>query len=90
MEGHSSFSTRLLTDMKEWVTLQLYLGLSVQHVMAHYRKKLFQAMSQTKGDPMNIFTHDMFFTHQNVRNLASKKATETYYLHQNNALNVRM
>ena len=42
----SSFSAHLSADMKEWMIVQLDLGLSVQQVMAHHRKKLFQRMSQ--------------------------------------------
>ena len=47
-------------------------------------------MLQTKGDPKNVLTRDMFLTHQDVMNLLSKKAIETYHLHRNDALSVRM
>ena len=69
---------------------QLDLGLSVQRVMAHHREKVFQMMLQTTGEHNDIFTWDMFITHQDVRNLSSKKAVETYHLHQNDALSMRM
>ena len=90
MERRSSFSARLSTEMKEWVIAQLDLGLSVQQVMAHHREKVFHMMSQTPSDRDKILTRDMFITHQDARNLSSKKAAETYRLHQNDALSVRM
>ena len=90
MERRSSFSACLSTEMKEWVIVQLDLGLSVQQIMAHHREKVFHMMLQTTGERNDLLTWDMFITHQDVRNLSSKKATETYHLHQNDALNVRM
>ena len=90
MERRLSFSACLSTEMKEWVIAQLDLGLSVQQVMAHYREKVFHMMSQTSGEPNNILTRDMFITHQDVWNLSSKKAAETYRLHQNDALSMCM
>ena len=88
MERRSSFSACLLTKMKEWVIAQLDLGLSVQHIMAHHREKVFHMMSQTTGKPNNLLTQDMLITHQDVRNLSSKKVA--YCLHQNDALSVHM
>ena len=90
MEGKSSFSAHLSNEMKEWVIAQLDLGFTEQQVMAHHREKLFLTMSELKGDGTSVLTHDMFLSHQDVRNLSSKKAAETYRLHQNDALNVRM
>ena len=58
--------------------------------MAHHREKLFSTMSELKGDGTSILTCDMFLNHQDVRNLSLKKAAETYRLHQNDALSVRI
>ena len=90
MEGKSSFSAHLSNEMKEWVTTQLDLGLTIQQVMVHHREKLFFRMSELKGDGTSVLTCDMFLSHQDVRNLLLKKAAETYRLHQNDALSVRM
>ena len=90
MEGKSSFSAYLSTEMKEWVIAQLDLGVIVQQVMAHHGENFFLTMSKVKGDGTNILTRDMFLNHQDVRNLSSKKALETYRLHQNDALNMRI
>ena len=90
MEARTSFSAHLSTAMKEWVIAQLDLGLTVQQVLAHHREKLFSTMSKLEGDGASILTLDMFLSHQDVRNLSSKKAAETYRLHQNDALSVRM
>ena len=90
MERRSSFSAHLSTEMKEWVIAQLDLGLSVQQIMAHHREKVFHMMTQTTGERNDILTWDMFITHQDVWNLSSKKAVETYRIHQNDALSVRM
>ena len=84
MEGKSSFSIHLSTEMKEWVIAQLDLGLT-----AHHREKLFFTMLKLKGDGTSVLTCDMFLSHQDVRNLSSKKATETYRLHQNDALSMQ-
>ena len=90
MEGKSSFSAHLSNEMKEWVIAQLDLGLTIQQVMAHHRENLFLTMSKLKGDGTSVLTCDMFLSHQDVRNLSSKKAAETYCLHQNDALSVCM
>ena len=90
MEGKSSFSSHLSNEMKEWVTAQLDLGLTIQQVMTHHREKLFLRMSELKGDGINVLTCDMFLNHQDVKNLSLKKAAQIYRLHQNDALSVRM
>ena len=90
MEGKSSFSAHLSTEMKGWVIALLDLGLTIQQIMAHHREKLFLRMSELKGDCTSVLTRDMFLSHQDVRNLSSKKAAETYRLHQNDALGVCM
>ena len=90
MEARTSFSAHLSTAMKDWVIAQLDLGLTVQQILAHHREKLFSTMSELKGDGASVLTRDMFLSHQDVRNLSSKKAAETYRVHQNDALNIRM
>ena len=90
MEGKSSFSAHLSTEMKGWVIAQLDLGLTVQQIMAHHREKLFLRMSELKGDGTTVLTRDMFLSHQDVENLSSKKVAEMYRLHQNDALNMHM
>ena len=90
MEAKTSFSGHLSTVMKGWVLAQLDLGLTVQQVLAHHREKLFSSMSKLKGEGANVLTRDMFLSDQDVRNLSSKKAAETYCLHQNDALSVCM
>ena len=90
MEAKTSFSAHLSIALKEWIIAQLHLGLTVQQVLAHHREKLFSTMSELKGDGASILTRDMFLSHQDVRNLSVKKAAETYHLHQNDALSVRM
>ena len=62
----------------------------MQQIMAHHREKVFHMMSQTTSKRNDILTWDMFITHQDVQNLSSKKVVETYRLHQNNALSMRM
>ena len=90
MEAKTSFSGHLSTAMKGWVLAQLDLGLSVQQVLAQHREKLFASMSELKGEGANFLTRDMFLSDQDVRNLSSKKAAETYWLHPNDALSVWM
>ena len=90
MEAKTSFSGYLSTAMKGWVLAQLDLGLSVQQVLARHREKLFSSMSELEGEGANVLTRDMFLSDQDVRNLSFKKAVETYRLHQNDALSIRM